>query len=250
MFFPECYGKPTNRMQDLLDQLPGMTSGTGDTRKTNPGFAIIDRKLNGFKGYMFQEDLSWIKPATFGLKLDAVRTFILLFRMIKDAEFQDMFDKTNHRVYSAFATIDEAIQANNMKLADGVTPLPHDWAAGYQKWLEAYLNRMSGHVWTWTWDKWTDLQTRHQLESPQWTPQTRQDWGGLFDAINQAPDFKQDDFICDFRLTWRITSQPLHRRQPLCPASLLAAPSTRSTLLISQRRPVCSYSLRQPQCRC
>ncbi|KAL8647566.1 MAG: hypothetical protein Q9210_005481, partial [Variospora velana] len=129
---------------------------------------------------MFDKNLSAIKlEPDFGSQLDAVQSFILLFRMMKDTDFQEMFDITNNRVYSAFAAIDQAIQDQKMARSNG-TPLPHDWAAEYQKWLEAYLNRISGPVWMWTWDKWTDLQRRHQTFDSEYASE-------FFDREQQVP---------------------------------------------------------------
>lgn len=224
---------PINRVQDLLDQLPDMETSSS-SKKQKPGFAIIDRGLNTFKGHMFNEDLSPIKAGPdFELQLDAVRNFILLFRMIRVAEFRKMFDVTNNRVYSTFAAIDQAIEDNGWTRTDGTTHLPHNWAAEYKQWLEAYLDRMSGPVWTWTSAKWADLQARYQAESPGWTQQEHHDWGDLFNAIGQAPDFKERDFKCDFHLTWKKLTQPLYRRQLACPARTRADLSTRTTLLSS-----------------
>ncbi|KAL8968309.1 MAG: hypothetical protein Q9197_004949 [Variospora fuerteventurae] len=87
-----------------------------------------------------------------GSQLKAVQNFVLLFRMIKDTGFHEIFDITNNQVYSAFAAIEQAIQDLKI-LRSNRNSLPHDWAAEYLKWLEAYLNRISGPVWTWTWDK-------------------------------------------------------------------------------------------------
>lgn len=46
-----------NRMQDLLDQLPGMNFVPVPRRNTKEGFAIIDRELDSLKGQMFDEQL-------------------------------------------------------------------------------------------------------------------------------------------------------------------------------------------------
>ncbi len=59
----------------------------------------------------------------------------------------------------------------------------------------------------------------------------RHDWGDLFDAIKQSPDFKEEDFKCNIHLTWTKSGQSLYRRQLLCRASSRADLS--NTLLSS-----------------
>lgn len=119
-------------MQTLLDQLPGININPGKGFNINPGFAIIDRRVNSLKGWMFDEDLSSTRlKDDFDSPLDQVRNFIILFRIFKDKELKRIFNVTNNRVYSTFIGIDQAIQAESMKRRVG-TPLPHDWAAQYK----------------------------------------------------------------------------------------------------------------------
>ncbi|KAL8951668.1 MAG: hypothetical protein Q9222_002374 [Ikaeria aurantiellina] len=136
--FLPCGGRPPNRMQGLLDELPGMQFGTRpDDDKTKSGFAIVDQRLNGLKGQMFNRQLDPTPPDITG-QLDFVRNSILLFRMMREPDMQRMFDIANNRVYSYFASLD---QANGPLLS-------LHWAAQYRNWMNAYLARMPDPVWS------------------------------------------------------------------------------------------------------
>ena len=202
-------------MQKIFDQLPGMqlsaqASGPNGPVKMNinPGFAGLEQALNGVKGYMFDKGINppssyfqRSRLATTQSKIDTIQDFIMLFGVIRDPDFQRMFDVTNNRMYQAYAGVDYLITTNTLKKADG-SPLPATWASDYKTWMTQYLADIATPAWTWASTTRDDLETQLNADTTM-DPTVKAAQLKLLANIKTAPGFSQSSFTCDFGLTWQ-----------------------------------------------
>ena len=190
----------------LSDQANGPN---GPVKKNiNPGFAGLEQPINAVKGYMFDKGIDppsyYFKKArlqTTQQKINTIQDYTMLFGVIKDPDFQKMYDVTNNRMYQAFSGVDYLIINNNLKRADG-TPMSATWAESYKTWTTQYLIDIAAPAWTWASTTRDDLET--QLNADTTTdPATKAAQLNLLTEIKTAPGFSQSAFVCDFGLTWQ-----------------------------------------------
>ncbi|KAL9104827.1 MAG: hypothetical protein Q9163_000275 [Psora crenata] len=191
VFFPISQGKMQNKMQKIFDQLPGMqiTNGPGKPKNINPGFACLEQALNSAKGLKDRQT-----------KIDTIQDFIMLFGVIKDSDFQKMYDVTKNRIDQAFSGVDDLIMMNCLKRSNG-TPIPATWAEDYKNWMTQYLADIGRPAWTWASTTRDELETEILADKTTLAETKDAQLKQLAD-IKLHPGFSNTAFVCDFGLTW------------------------------------------------
>ena len=211
-------------MQPIFDQLPGMQMSTtpNRTKNLNIGFAGLDLEINYVKGVMFDKGID--PPSGFfknrlrkSTKLKTIQDFFMLFEIMKDHDFQKMFDVTNNRVYQAFYRLDKLISNRkdingqalpDLQRADG-TPMPANWALKYKTWMKNYLNDISGPVWTWANTTCATRQRQLRLNTTIRSAADQKELAQL-SYISGHANFTQSFFRVEFGLTWQTGSNLEH----------------------------------------
>lgn len=226
-------------MQKIFDQLPGMqlSDSANMPKNINPGFAGLEQSINGVKGYMFDKAI-YPPSARFTkarlknteTKIATIQDLVMLFGVIKDADFQAMFDVTNNRVYQAFSGFDYLVTNNSLKMSNG-TGLSATWASKYKTWMTNYLAEIVTPAWTWASATRDDLETQIRSNTTI-DPDVKAAQLAKLAYIKTDPGFSQSAFICDFALTWQpgrlnvrelYSSEPKVKRDGTC--SLAPSPS-------------------------
>ena len=134
-------------------------------------------------------------------KIDTIQDFIMLFGVVKDPDFQKMYDVTNNRVYQAFSGVDYLITNSGLKRADGTLMLA-TWASTYKTWMVKYLIDIAAPAWTWVSTTRDDLETQLNVDTTV-DPATKAAQLQLLAGIKTAPGFSRSYFKCGFALTWQ-----------------------------------------------
>lgn len=205
------------------------------------------QSINALKGYMFGKAIdppsasfTRARLATIETKIETIQDLVMLFGVIKDPAFQEMYDVNNNRVYQVFSGIDYLVSNNSLKMSNG-TALSATWASKYKAWMTNYLAEIVTPAWTWASTTRDDLET--QLKGDITTdPAVKAAQPKKLAYIKTAPDFSQSAFTCDFALTWQpgrlnirelYGSDPKVKRDGTC--SLARSPSnTASTTTIER----------------
>ena len=242
VFFDGCSG--ISLMQTVFNQLPGMQfteqldKNPPLYENTNPGFAGLQAAINTVKGIvgpiwipgqlcvlltfvqMFDKGVD--PPSIFfengrlkkgiQVQIQTIQDFIMLFGILRDDKFANMFDVTNDRIYKAYQTVDEKITSQNIQKSDGSGPIEANFATTYKTWLTGYLTDIAKPVWSWC------SNTIPSLEASL-NGKTDDASAAHMKALNQikaSSDFAEDKFTIDWSLSWSIgtlTKRELAERQ-------------------------------------
>ena len=181
----------------------------------NPGFAALEMEINTAKGYVFSKG---VNPAStyFRNKLvfvedwiKMIQNFFMLFDILRDHSFEDMFDVTNDRVYQAFLDIDSRIVHCGLSHHSSHRPMSANWASKYRRWMEDWLRDIGPPVWS-----WVDSAVKN-LEYKLGTATGSMNFGGRtldryqinehlreLQWIKEYPAFYPGHFRIEFELSW------------------------------------------------
>lgn len=200
---------------------------------TNAGFASLDISINGAKGHMFGKSID--PPSihfknsrleSVSTKITTIQDFVMLFDIMKDSDFKQMYDATNNRLYQIFADLDQSITDCGLRRTNGL-PMLANWASRYKDWMEHYLDDVSPPVWHWVSATVSDLERKLNSAT---APATID--GETLDAIAIETHRRELEWIKnipEFQQSSTLTSVS-HGVLPYCPRGQMLAQGGHSPL--------------------
>lgn len=150
-------------LQTIYNQLPSM-----DQQNVQTGFALLNRNLNGMKGWMFSQKFTdtrftGIYDSDEKIIQGLQRQAIIFNFFNTDAGIQAMHDQANNRIYSAFLALDGYIAANNVQRANGRGNLLQRFGPSFKTWYEQLLTKTGTESYKWASDQVTRLDAEESL---------------------------------------------------------------------------------------
>lgn len=196
----------SSKLQNIFDQLPSM-----DPSNVQPGFAAMNRNINGMKGWMFSQGLSSTIFRRIYNSDDKIiqgieRQAIIFDWFNSDPGIQSMHDKTNNRIYSAFLALDDHISTKKIQRAKGRGDLTQKFGPTFKNWYEQLLGKTGSETWAWASGEVTRMNADTSL---------RKCFRDAINIIRSSPLYGEDKFKIDpSHLTWTATSVTLPSVSP------------------------------------